>query len=89
MQNQKNQQYKAVLFDVGGVLTSSPFTTLANLEKKLNLQKGFFALVISKSGKNGAWQKLERNEINLEQFSQEFHQECKREGVKLKSKKYD
>jgi FMN phosphatase YigB (HAD superfamily) len=74
-------KYKAVLFDIGGVLTPSPFQALADYEQKLSLPKGFFTSVIAKNGKDGAWQKLERNELTVRQFVEEFEKECLKEGA--------
>ena len=59
---------KAVFWDFGGVITSSPFESFNRFEKENNLPLDFLRSVNSTNPDSNAWALLERNEINLEEF---------------------
>jgi len=67
---------QAVLFDLGGVVFSSPIVSLSQWEKKLSLPTHFFAKVILKDQKNGAFSRLETGQLSTEQFCELFAKEC-------------
>ncbi|KAL1925441.1 uncharacterized protein VTP21DRAFT_324 [Calcarisporiella thermophila] len=58
---------KAVIFDIGGVVCGSPFTGIAKYETKYGLPKNYINVAIA-SRENGAFQRLERGELQLEEF---------------------
>ncbi|KAG0330470.1 hypothetical protein BGZ99_003041 [Dissophora globulifera] len=64
--------YKAVFFDIGGVVVGSPFSGIAAFEKEHNLPVNYLNVAISKAGSNGAFQKLERGELDLWAFYDAF-----------------
>ena len=64
---------KAVLFDVGGVLATSPFGAIVELERQLGLPEHFFFRAIVK-GK--AFKQLEDGTLTLEEFNGAFEREC-------------
>lgn len=72
--------YRAVIFDIGGVLFPSPFEAWASYEKELGLEVGFIRRVIAAAGSNSAWARLERGEITRDEFIQEFELECRAAG---------
>lgn len=72
--------YKAVIFDIGGVILPSPFDAWATYESEIGLPVGFIRRVVAAGGETGAWSRLERNEISLEQFVSTFEAECAAAG---------
>ena len=64
---------KAVLFDVGGVLTSSPFSAILEYEKEKQLGDGFFRRVLVKGQ---AFRDLESGKLSVRDFVREFEREC-------------
>ena len=77
---------KAVFWDFGGVITSSPFESFNRFEKENDLPKDFLRSVNSTNPDFNAWAKLERNEVNLEQFDELFEIESKSLGHAVKGK---
>ena len=57
---------EAVLFDFGGVLSSSPFETFAHYEAATGLPDGFIRSVNAANHHDNAWARLERNELVME-----------------------
>ena len=60
--------YKAVIFDMGGVILPSPFTAAYKWEEKHGLEKGSIFKAIKHNSGDGAWSMLERGELTLENF---------------------
>ncbi len=77
---------KAVFWDFGGVITSSPFESFNRFEKENDLPKDFLRSVNSTNPDFNAWAKLERNEVNLEQFDELFEIESNNLGHAVKGK---
>ena len=77
---------KAVFWDFGGVITSSPFESFNRFEKENDLPKDFLRSVNSTNPDFNAWAKLERNEVNLEQFDELLEIESKNLGHAVKGK---
>ena len=75
---------KAVFWDFGGVITSSPFESFNRFEKENDLPKDFLRSVNSTNPDSNAWAKLERNEVNLEEFDKLFEIESKNLGHPVK-----
>ena len=48
----------------------------AGYEEQKNIPKGTIAKAILSSYKGGAWAALERGEISMEEFGQQFTEEC-------------
>ncbi|KAF9904211.1 hypothetical protein BX616_001374 [Lobosporangium transversale] len=67
--------YKAVFFDIGGVVVGSPFSGIAEYEKEHNLPHNYLNIAIAQAGPNGAFQKLERGEIDLWSFYDAFSEQ--------------
>ncbi|KAG0055769.1 hypothetical protein BGZ83_007494 [Gryganskiella cystojenkinii] len=64
--------YKAVFFDIGGVVVGSPFQGIADYEREHNLPPNYLNVAISRAGPQGAFQKLERGELDLWEFYDAF-----------------
>ena len=77
---------KAVFWDFGGVITSSPFESFNRFEKENDLPKDFLRSVNSTNPDSNAWAKLERNEVSLEEFDKLFEIESKNLGHPVKGK---
>ena len=71
---------KAVFWDFGGVITSSPFESFNRFEARNDLPKNFLRTVNSTNPDNNAWAKLEKTEVNIEEFSDLFLEESKALG---------
>ncbi|KAA0234765.1 MAG: Alpha-D-glucose 1-phosphate phosphatase YihX [Acidimicrobiales bacterium] len=74
---------KAVLFDFGGVLTTSPFEAMASYEIEHGLPAGFIRSVNATNGDANAWAKLERGEVSIEEFSDLFAEESASLGYEV------
>ena len=77
---------KAVFWDFGGVITSSPFESFNRFEKENGLPLDFLRLVNSTNPNSNAWAKLERNELNLDEFDELFQRESTELGHSVKGK---
>jgi putative hydrolase of the HAD superfamily len=58
----------AVMFDFGGVISSSPFESFARLEAERGLPPGFIRTVNSTDPDDNAWAQLERGEVDVDTF---------------------
>lgn len=66
---------KAVFWDFGGVITSSPFESFNKFEIKKRLPENFLRTVNSTNPDENAWAKLERSEVDLNEFDRLFLEE--------------
>ena len=71
---------KAVLWDFGGVLTTSPFEAFRKFERDNNLPEDFLRMINATNPDVNAWARLERSEISLEEFDREFEAEARAAG---------
>jgi putative hydrolase of the HAD superfamily len=67
---------KAVLWDFGGVILTSPFEAFAEHERNAGLPDGFIRGVNATNPHANAWAQLERQEITLEEFNLAFEAEA-------------
>jgi putative hydrolase of the HAD superfamily len=74
---------KAVLWDFGGVLTSSPFEAFAAYEREHGLAAGFIRGVNATNPDTNAWAGFERGELGLEAFVLQFEAEALAAGATL------
>ena len=63
---------RAVLFDFGGVLSTSPFEAFARYEGEEGLPAGFLRMLNATNQHDNAWARLERGEVSLESFAALF-----------------
>ena len=67
---------RVLLFDIGGVVVVSPFQAIINYERSHKIPQGWINHSIAASAPHGAWQRLERGEIFLdEQFYEDFRRD--------------
>ncbi|MFN8545311.1 MAG: HAD family phosphatase [Candidatus Binatia bacterium] len=78
--------FRAVLFDLGGVVVGSPLHAIASYERELGLPTGVVNRVVVGAGPTGAWSRLERGELTLEPFFAAFERDCAAAGVVLSAR---
>lgn len=71
---------RAALFDLGGVILSSPFEAFARYETDHDLPTGFLRTVNATDPDTNAWARLERNEIGVREFDERFAAESRALG---------
>ncbi len=76
--------YKAVLWDFGGVLTTSPFESFNRFEIERNLPKDFIRSINATNPETNAWAQLESSEISIEEFDDKFAQEAAALGYEVR-----
>ena len=74
---------RAVMFDFGGVISSSPFEAFAHLEAALGLPTDFIRTVNATNPDANAWAKLERGEVDVETFGSLWSDEARALGHEL------
>lgn len=70
----------AVIFDFGGVITSSPFEAFNRLEAENGLPHDFIRSVNATNPDGNAWARLERSEIDRDAFDAMFADEAEALG---------
>jgi putative hydrolase of the HAD superfamily len=72
-----------VIFDLGGVVVDSPLHAIAAYELELGIPAGFVNRLVVETGSGGAWSRMERGEIDMATFYDEFEKECATGGHPL------
>ncbi len=78
--------FRAVLWDFGGVLSSSPFDAFARFERERGLPEGFLRGINATNPDTNAWARLERNELDLDAFDAAFAAESEALGHRVSGK---
>ncbi|MBT8473163.1 MAG: HAD-IA family hydrolase [Marinicaulis sp.] len=78
-----SQTYRAVIFDFGGVFTTSPVENFADYEHQNGIPERFISGVIKANINNGSFAQFERNEIDLETFDKLFAEETAAAGHEI------
>jgi len=68
--------FRAVLWDFGGVITASPFEAFAAHEAARGLPRNFIRTVNATNPDTNAWARLERSEIDADTFDRLFRAEA-------------
>jgi putative hydrolase of the HAD superfamily len=76
-------EFKAVLWDLGGVITSSPFEAFARYEDEVSAPKDIIRRANSINPDTNAWAKLERSDCTLEEFDELFAAETEALGHRI------
>lgn len=74
---------EAVLFDFGGVLSTSPFDAFERHERSQGVPAGFIRTLNSTNPHDNAWARLERNDVDFDQFCDEFEAEALAAGGRV------
>ncbi|MGH9057449.1 MAG: HAD-IA family hydrolase [Acidimicrobiales bacterium] len=73
----------AVLWDFGGVLTTSPFGAFADYEREQGLPPGFLRRLNATNPDTNAWAALERGEVTIDEFATLFEEEAAAAGGRV------
>jgi len=63
---------EAILWDFGGVLTTSPFEAFNRYEVEHGLPRDFIRSINATNPESNAWARFESSEIGLDEFDAEF-----------------
>ena len=77
------QKLKAIFFDFGGVVLSSPFEAFNTYEESRGLPRDFIRRVNSANPDSNAWAKLERSELSPTEFDEVFARESEALGHRV------
>ena len=77
---------EAVIWDFGGVLTTSPFEAFARFEAKRGLPADIIRRTNAANHWENAWAKFERAEIDIDAFDRLFAAESKTLGAEVRGK---
>jgi putative hydrolase of the HAD superfamily len=73
-------RYRAVIFDLGGVVLGSPLHAIARYETEHGIPAGFVNDIVARTGPDGAWARLERGELAMTAFYPAFAADCAAAG---------
>lgn len=76
---------RAVLFDLGGVLTDSPLSGFAAYEASAGLPAGLIVRLNTTDPDTNAWARYERGELDLAGFSEAFEAEARAAGHRVEA----
>jgi putative hydrolase of the HAD superfamily len=77
---------EAVIFDFGGVLTTSPFEAFARFEREHKLPADIIRRTNAANHLDNAWARFERAEVDIEAFDQLFADESRALGAEVRGK---
>jgi len=70
------EMIRAVLWDFGGVLTTSPFEAFRRFERENDYPEDFIRRINAANPDDNAWARLERSEISIDEFDRLFDAEA-------------
>ena len=74
---------KAVIFDFGGVIVTSPFEAFARYERANALPDSLLRRLNATDPDTNAWARLERNELDAAGFAAQFEAEAEAAGYRI------
>jgi len=77
---------EAVIFDFGGVLTSSPFEAFSRFETERGLPVDIIRRTNAANHLENAWAKFERAEVDVETFDKLFAEESRALGAEVRGR---
>jgi putative hydrolase of the HAD superfamily len=75
--------YRAVIFDLGGVVFASPLEAFDAYDDAAGLAAGTTRAVVRESSERGAWAALERGELTLAEFAVALEAEARGHGAEI------
>jgi putative hydrolase of the HAD superfamily len=72
---------RGVLFDLGGVILDSPLEAIARYEQDHGIEPTAINRAVVAAGEAGAWSRLERGELAVEDFCAPFEADCRGAGI--------
>jgi putative hydrolase of the HAD superfamily len=79
--------YRAVIFDLGGVVFPSPFEAFDAYDTDTGLPPGSVRALIRTSSEAGAWAALERGELGMNDFFSALELEAEANGFRLDARR--
>jgi putative hydrolase of the HAD superfamily len=79
--------YRAVIFDLGGVVFPSPFQAFDAYDTDTGLPAGSVRALIRTSSEEGAWAALERGELTMDDFLSALELEAETNGFRLDARR--
>ncbi len=79
--------YRAVIFDLGGVVFPSPFEAFDAYDHGNDLKKGTMRALIRRSSESGAWAALERGELSMDEFIDALEEEAVGAGLQVDARR--
>ena len=86
MEQATNVKLAAILWDFGGVFTTSPFENFNLLEERCGAPRDFIRTLNSVNPTTNAWAQFESNQVSLEEFDELFAKESKLAGHEIRGK---
>lgn len=80
----QSNSIRAVLFDFGGVITTSPFEAFHRFERQRGLPVGFLQEINRTDPDRNAWARFERGELSAERFDEVFAAESRAAGHEVR-----
>ncbi len=77
--------FRAVIFDLGGVVLGSPLRAFLEYERDSDLPPGLLGRTIAYSGAGGAWSQLERGELDSARFCAALEAEVAAAGARIRA----
>jgi len=74
---------RAVLFDIGGVLTAGPWESFARYERERDLPDGLIRKINSTNPDTNAWARFEKGEVDVDTFAELFGAEAHAMGYEV------
>ncbi len=78
-----SKSYRAVIFDLGGVVFPSPFEAFDRYDEANGLAPGSVRALIRTSSETGAWAALEKSELTMAEFAAALEAEAATAGFTL------
>ncbi len=82
----ESSKTSAILWDFGGVFTSSPFEAFNRLEEKLGVPQDFIRQTNAINPEHNAWAQFESNSVSLDEFDDLFAAESAAHGHRIQGK---
>lgn len=76
----------AVLWDFGGVFTTSPFEAFNVLEESRGIPRDFIRMLNATNPDSNAWARFESNSVSLEEFDELFAMESRAQGHEIRGR---
>lgn len=81
-----NPSIEAVLWDFGGVFTTSPFEAFNRFEEELGAPLDFIRQINATNPESNAWAQFESSRVSLDEFDVLFAQESEARGHRINGK---
>ena len=78
---------QAVVFDLGGVVVDSPLQAINRYERDHDLGHNAINHAIVDAGETGAWSRLERGELAMDDFFAPFEADCEAAGLAVEGRR--